>query len=298
MSPEYSESLCHIGTPRRLAESGGRIVERAVPGTHYLDAMGAYPIFQCSDWSRLHEDLERERDLVSLGVVADPFGPHDPAYLRRCFPDLVSPFKEHAVIDLQRSPGSFVRADHQRKARRALDQLAITRCADPRGLAADWIALYAQLVERRGIRGPTAFPAESLRAQLIVPGAVVFRAALGDSTVGMTIWYADAEIGYFHLGAYNEDGYRLGASFGIFSEAIRHFSDFGLKWLDLGAGAGLNTDTANDGLLRFKTGWATGTRTAYFCGRVFDRERYKEATKAAVSPSSSFFPAYRAGEFA
>lgn len=28
------------------------------------------------------------------------------------------------------------------------------------------------------------------------------------------------------------------------------------------------------GLTRFKKGWSTCTRTAYLCGRIFDRKRY------------------------
>ena len=44
---------------------------------------------------------------------------------------------------------------------------------------------------------------------------------------------------------------------------------------------------------RFKRGWATGTRTAHFCGRVLDPERYAQLAGAAAT---SYFPAYRAGE--
>lgn len=43
-------------------------------------------------------------DLVCLSLVTDPFGEHDTDYLRQCFPDVVVPFKEHAVVDLSQSP--------------------------------------------------------------------------------------------------------------------------------------------------------------------------------------------------
>jgi hypothetical protein len=50
-------------------------------------------------------------------------------------------------------------------------------------------------------------------------------------------------------------------------------------------------------LSRFKRGWATGTRTAYFCGRIFDRANYREITRASGCMATDYFPAYRQGEF-
>jgi len=37
--------------------------------------------------------------------------------------------------------------------------------------------------------------------------------------------------------------------------------------------------------------------TAYFCGRVFDGEKYEEIVRAQHTPPTGYFPAYRAGEF-
>jgi hypothetical protein len=52
------------------------------------------------------------------------------------------------------------------------------------------------------------------------------------------------------------------------------------------------------GLTRFKRGWATGTRPVYFCGRIFQRERYEQLARQGGAPVSGYFPAYRHGEFA
>ena len=41
----------------------------------------------------------------------------------------------------------------------------------------------------------------------------------------------------------------------------------------------------------------TGTRTAYFCGRIFDRRLYQEIVKSAGIVDTDYFPAYRLGEF-
>src|SRR5947207_1456153 len=82
----------------------------------------------------------------------------------------------------------------------------------------------------------------------------------------------------------------------IFATAIEHFAASGHRWLDLGAGAGIG-GPASDGLARFKQGWSTGTRTVFFCGRIFDSAKYREIVEARRVPETSYFPAYRRGEF-
>src|SRR4026209_724846 len=103
--PAYAASLAEFGKPRALPRSNGWILERPISPTPYRDAMGCYPLFACDDWSKLDSDLEQlADDIVSLAIVADPFGAHDPEQLRKCFSTLVTPFKEHLVTDLSRSP--------------------------------------------------------------------------------------------------------------------------------------------------------------------------------------------------
>ena len=57
----------------------------------------------------------------------------------------------------------------------------------------------------------------------------------------------------------------------------------------------INND-GTDGLSRFKRGWSTGTRTAYFCGRIFDHARYSEIMSVEGGGTTDYFPAYRKGE--
>jgi hypothetical protein len=293
----YCQSLGEIGKPRCLGESGGWILERRIPDSDQLDAMGCYPLFACRNWSRLHRDLNQlQNELLTLAIVADPFGEYDLAYLNQCFPDLVLPFKHHMVIDLSRSPEAFVAAHHRRNARNALDHLAVERCDEPRLFGDDWTQLYANLIARHDIRGLAAFSPATLKAQLAVPGLNMFRAAHQGKTVGITLWYVDGHVAYYHLGAYSEIGYELGASFGLFWQVIEYFSNQGLRWINLGGGAGISDTFQDDGLSRFKRGWATGTRTAYFCGRIFDRQAYDRITKNKQT-ASGYFPAYREGEF-
>jgi len=295
--PGYAAALAEFGKPRALPRSEGWILERPILDTPYRDAMGCYPLFACRDWSQLDLDLDELRsELVTLTIVADPFGNHTPAQLGKCFPTVVTPFKEHLVTELSRSPESFVATQHRRKAQKALERLDIERVEDAGVFADRWIELYANLVRRHGIRGLTAFSPDSFRAQLAVPGISLFRAISENETVGMTLWYTDREVAYYHLGAYSDLGYELEASFALFWHVLEYFSRQGLQWLDLGAGAGLSAKDSSDGLTRFKRGWATGTRTAYLCGRIFDQSKYEQVMKDREA--NDYFPPYRKGEFA
>lgn len=294
---DYAASLAEFGSPHLLTASGGWILERTIAGTVHRDAMGCYPLFACRDWAQLPGDIENlSEELVSLVLVTDPFGDYTEESLRRTFKDLVKPFKDHFVVDLRASPETFVHAHHQRNARKALETVSVERCEEATSCAEDWNNLYANLVARHDIRGIARFSNSSFAQQLSVPGAVMLRATHEGQTVGMTWWFVSGGVGYYHLGAYSDAGYELRASFALFWRAIELFKAEGLRWLDLGAGAGRD-NSATDGLSRFKRGWSNGTRLAYLCGRVFDRARYAQIAKAKGIRTTDYFPAYRQGEF-
>jgi hypothetical protein len=297
MHPYYAESLAEFGIPRELRHAGGWILVRQIPGFHYYDAMGCYPLFACQEWSQLHADLEDlSSELISISLVTDPFGEYDLEYLRRCFKDLVIPFKEHFVVNLSYPMTDFVSFHHRRYAKKALKDVRVEVCYDPMCFIEDWIGLYSNLIERHGIKGIPAFSKLAFEKQLKVPGLIMLRATHKEATVGMTLWYIQRNIGYYHLGAYNAIGYKLHASFALFWFAIEHFAAKGLHWLNLGAGAGIKS-RSTDGLSRFKQGWSTGTRIAYFCGRIFDYDKYSRITQAKGISAIDYFPAYRDREF-
>jgi lipid II:glycine glycyltransferase (peptidoglycan interpeptide bridge formation enzyme) len=120
----------------------------------------------------------------------------------------------------------------------------------------------------------------------------MFKATLDDALVGLHLWFEQGEVAYGHLGATNELGHATMAAYALYEHARDYFRAR-VRWLDLGAGAGSATDV-DDGLVRFKRGWATGTRPVYLCTRVLDAPAY--AALAAAHPPTQFFPAYRAGE--
>ncbi len=296
--PLYAQSLAQFGTPRELPRSGGWILERPIPGFRHRDAMGCYPVFACHDWSHLPADIEEVgQDLVSLVVVTDPFGSYDEPYLKHCFPDLVHPFKEHFVADLTLPAATFVSSHHRRNATKALKCTTIERCDQPVQVVEEWNALYANLVARHRIRGISAFSKASFEKQLQVPRMHLFRAVHAGSIVGMTLWYVQRDVAYYHLAAYSDLGYELRASFALFQHVMEYFSNTSVRWLDLGADVGAVRNGTN-GLTRFKRGWASGTRTAYLCGRIFDPDMYAHLVQATGTAMCRYFPRYRAGELA
>lgn len=297
LHPAYAQALGEFGEPVELPSSGGWILKRPIPKTSYFDGMGCYPILACEDWSGLEDDLNRlANQLVSLALVTDPFGRYTHKKLLRSFRDLVKPYKEHFVIDLKQPPAQFVASHHQRNARKALQSIKVEICKDLIRFLDEWCSLYDNLVERHGIKGIAKFSRTSFAGQLSVPGMIAFRATAGEKTVGMVLWMLQNDIGYYHLGAYAPEGYKKNASFALFWTLLEYFKELGLNWLSLGAGAGAQ-ENKDDGLTRFKRGWATGTRTTFFCGRILDAGKYQESLLIHKIKPVNYFPAYRAGEF-
>jgi len=305
LSAAYMASLGEFGTPLALAGSGSWLLQRIVaPGI--ADAMGPYPLFCCRDWGALGADLDQlaatgagetpaDAGPISVVVVTDPFGDATPELLTRCFRDRVAPFKEHFVADLSRPLSSFVSAHHRRYAQR--DNLAVELCAEPMFWLDDWCTLYQNLCARHGIRGIPALSRAAFSRQLAVPGLTAFRASSGGATLGMVLWYRQGDVAYYHLAAYSDEGYRQRASFPLFWLAFEYLAAAGVAWASLGAGAS-SSSQATDGLVRFKRGWSTGTRTTYLCGRIFRDQTYSALARERGFADSRYFPAYRQGELA
>ncbi len=299
LHPAYAQSLAEFGTPRFLPRAQGWVLERPISGSDAHDAMGPYPLFCCQDWTGIEADLaELSGQLVSLAGVTDPFGNFDEAALRRWF-DMVVPFKKHFLVDLAREPLDTISKHHRYYARRALESVRVEFVDRPHLHLNKWIELYDVLIRRHELRGMKAFSPEAFRQQLETPGIVMLRAESSGQTVGMHLWYVERRVAYSHLMALSDAGYELSASYALYHRAIELLGAVGeeqIAWLNIGAGAGLAG--SDDGLTRFKGGWANDARIAYFVGKVLDRPRYDEFTAARNASSSRYFPAYRHGEFA
>jgi hypothetical protein len=296
LSRAYAKSLGHLGTPQYLKHARGWWIERPIRGFGASDGIGTYPLLCCENWSGLEADLQQlEGNLVSFAAVTDPFGDYDEALLHRCFRDRVIPFKQHFITDLSQPSAASTSKHHRYEARRALRQMSVEVCTDPMVYADDWSRLYAELCARHDISGFAAFPGSCLQRQLEIPGMLVLRAYDSQSTLGMVLWVTQGDVAYYHLSASSEAGYERQASYALFQAAIDHLRSSGVIWACLGAGAGTSVKE-DDGLVRFKSGWATGHRQAYFCGRILDTERYELIVRDRSKASTDFFPAYRAAE--
>src|SRR4051794_19142938 len=130
-SGQYASSMEEFGRPRRLERAGGWVLERPIAGFEDRDAVGCYPLFACRRWDRLGDDLAGLGDLVSLVLVADPFGDFDPARLGALFNRGVVPFKRHHVVELGPPVESLASSHHRRNARKALSLVEIEPVDDP-----------------------------------------------------------------------------------------------------------------------------------------------------------------------
>lgn len=297
LHPDYAESLSEFGKPRTLPRSGGHLLVRQIPDTDQADAMGCYPLFCCDDWGKLSEDIKELQDeIVSVALVTDAFGSGKPEDLSKCFADKMFHYKDHFVVDFTIDGSHEISGHHKRNLNKAQRDVTVERCEPVSAALEDWIDLYEVLIGRHQIKGLTAFSRRAFEKLFQVPGLTVFKAVHHGEPVGMLLWLAQKEYGYYHLGAYSERGYELGASFPLFHTAIEHFRSEGLRGLNLGAGAGTGAKQ-QDGLSRFKQGWANATRPVYFCGRIFDRDRYAKLVNGNEGSNTNYFPAYRLGEF-
>ena len=293
---DYAASLSEFGQPRYLPRCGGWILERQIPGSLERDGMGCYPLFCCQDWSSLKADLEEvAQDLVSLCLVADPFGQYDIEELKQCFPDVFLHFKESFIIDFSEPWQNAISKKRRKKARQALKEVIIENCKHPTQFVDEWTDLYQNLSQKHHISGINRFSKTAFAQQLSLPGTVLLRALYQGVTVGATLWYLQGDVVYGHLAAFSNLGYELRTSYALDWYALEYFANK-VRWLYFGGGAGVSNDGA-DGLSDYKRGWCNQTRPLYFCGRIFAHEKYDKIVRCKGITATRYFPAYRQGEF-
>lgn len=296
LSRTYALALEEFGTPRYLADSSGWIIEREIPGSEFVDGLGCYPLFCCKKWDRVGNDLKTlQSDLVSLSLVADPFGSYNLSQLEREF-DRVVQFKDHYVVDMSVPLAESIKRSHQATVRRALNKVEVRVCPNPVEYLDKWIGLYSILMSRHGIKGLRAFSRDSFLLQLQTPGLVMFEALVDGETAGLDLWYVQENVAYGHLVAFNDIGYKSRASYATKWTMLNYFKDK-VRWVDLGGTPGA-ASSSSSGLDSFKSGWATGTKPSYLCGAIFDAAAYEKLTIDRAVKSTEYFPAYRDGEFA
>jgi hypothetical protein len=263
------------------------VLRRPISGSEWFDALGCYPLCSITQRADLGAGLKRLRDadLVSLALVANPLHAPDPQVLAGGF-TVCRPFKIHYLID-RAEPATRLSATHRRWVRKALQECEIARLSLLDSLG-EWERLYRGTIERHAITGVQKFSSAYFAALAKMPEIEAIGAKVAGEIVAMALWVRDSEIVYYHLGASEARGYETQAMYGIFSVALEYFAD--ARWIHLGGAAGVTGD-GNDGLARFKRGFANRQLDAYFCGACLDPERYSLLSKNLGT--TSFFPAYR-----
>jgi hypothetical protein len=291
-SAEYAAAFGH--DVLRAAACGGHLTLRPIAGTDLRDASGCYPVFSCARPRSLGEDLAGlPSDLVALALVPDPLQDFDRQTLQAWFP-IVRPLGEHYVVELdepRRGPSSH----HLRMLRRAAKHRIECRLEpSPPDFLERWVALYGNLVERAGIRGRRRFSTPVFQAMLAVPGSIVFTGWEDGRLLGADWYYQDQDRVYAHLSAYADRGYELSVSYPLLEAAISYFAQRA-SIIDLG---GVPTLAAPaDGLLRFKSGWATGVRPAHLCGIAPNLAAYLQQSGGRPPSAQMFFPYYRRSDY-
>ena len=200
-------------------------------------------------------------DIVSVSLVADPYGAYTPELLESTF-DRVVNYKQHYVIGLDQPLEEIGTKHHRREARIALQEIQVERCIDPAGFAAEWDRLYDELRERYGINGIRAFSRSSFEKQLSMPEIVVLQAFCGERMLGAQLYFVQDDVVHCHLGAVNKEGYTCGAFYALDYASFEYFSGKA-KWLDIGGGAGLSSK-GSDGLSRYSRVGAVSCIRSYF----------------------------------
>lgn len=296
LHPNYAQSFAEFGQPLELPHCGGWILKRRIPGFSYFDAMGCYPLFLCHDWKQIDHDLELlKREIVALSLVTDPFGSYDLDTLRQNF-NLVIPYKEHYVIECIESIDKIISKNHRYQSRKAFRKVTVERCLEPWKSLDEWTKLYDNLISRHQLKGIHTFSKNAFSIQLKIPGIIMFQALFQGEIVGAMISFILGETGYAHLIALSETGYDLNASYALFWQTLEYLSHK-VHWISIGASAGITKNSSGSGLDFFKRGWSNQTKTSYFCGRIFDPEKYSDIIATKNLPTTDYFPAYRKGEF-
>jgi hypothetical protein len=263
------------------------VLLRSIPGTDLEDALGCYPLSVIEREGDFEGGLKRLRaaGLVSIALVPDPVTGPESLALSHVF-TVCRPFKLHYLIDRSLGPPDFS-ATHRRWMRKA-SRICEVSPVVLRDSLGDWTRLYGATIERHAISGLQRLSAGYFAALAEMPEVEALAARVEGETVAMALWVRSPCVVYYHLGASDRRGYETQAMYGIFAVALERFAEAPI--LHLGGSAGIAPDT-QEGLARFKRGFANREVEACFCGACLDPERYAALSKGRES--AKFFPAYR-----
>lgn len=286
-SEAYAKAFAGVAEAVELPATGVWVLGRNIPGSQRCDLVGCYPRTAIPVDGELENDFPALRlaGYVSLTMATDVFFRPEPTQLGRMF-DVCRPFKWHYILDCNEP---FAYARHHRYEVSRSRRHCTVRAVDLTQHMQPWLDLYRTLVRRRGVKGLADFSDGYFTKLAKLDGLLATAALHEDEIVGMHLWLIHGKWVYSHLGASSESGYRMGASYALYDDVINRF--YGSHSIDFGGVAG-TTDNVQDGLARFKRGFANTNAPSYLCGKILDVDAYR-ALCVSCGEVQGFFPAYR-----
>jgi hypothetical protein len=285
---EYARTLEHVGEPHFVPDWGTYVIARPVEAFH-RDVAGPYPLAMLKPDADVRGGIEqlREEGFISAVLVCDHLSGPAMRVLTNAFAR-AEPFKQHYVVDRSIQPW-LPSNHHQDEIRRATRRGIVVEWTALSDVLDDWVSLYAELKSRRGVSGTADFSRSSFERLAQCSGLRTAVAYLNGDVVGSHLWFSHEGRMWSHLASTNELGRRNGAAYALYDFSIR---ESGASLVSLGGAAG-TVESEDDGLARFKRGFANSSILTNLYGAILDANRYDELCDERRAGESTFFPSYR-----
>ncbi|MEM7327813.1 MAG: GNAT family N-acetyltransferase [Pseudomonadota bacterium] len=286
-------SYASLGVPIQLPASGLRLLKRHICNDLY-DLVGLYPYSVCPSVANLQAETDqaflRDSAAVTISFILSPFQSEQTIDLQDW--DVLTPFKEHIVLDLTEDWRRRVSKKTRYCIRRS-EELHRTIIA-PKTVetATLFHKLYAHTVRRHSVIGVQNFSVDAIHAQLMTPGTFVLQSFHEGECSGFLIGVNNKDHANYHLVAIAPEHYNKLTNYALLNAAIAFCASNGVRYFNLGGGAGLTSD-ASDGLYRFKRRWSANSLNTHLCGKILRPSVYAALTEGQDDPPRPFFPQYR-----
>lgn len=178
----------------------------------------------------------------------------------------------------------------RRKVRRA-EKLGVRVVEDRQALAEAMQHLYPLTMARSGASAHYQFSGATLACWTLDPGAIAIGAASDSQIEAVAVFPFVGERAEYHVGVADNDSREMTAW--LLWQGMIRLRNAGVKSLNLGGGV-----RPGDGLYRFKEWFGGRSASLHVVRQIYQPEAYDRLRLAAGVPAdTTWFPAYRAGEF-
>ena len=139
---EYAPCYARCKHILNLPHSIGGVLRQGIDALPYFDAVGCYSLLDCAKWKAFADGFTSlATNVVSMAIVADPFGDDTPEPRAQRFPDRAIPFKEHYVVNPARTWRMAI-STHPRRNIRMVEK-AVPVETTSANAALPWLALLS-----------------------------------------------------------------------------------------------------------------------------------------------------------